>query len=307
MKKGLLIIVLIGVFINSKAQTVTDIDGNVYNSVTIGTQKWLNKNLNVTHYNNGDIIPLCTDSASQVIHAGAYFNYNNDTSIATIYGILYNWVAVKDSRKVCPTGFHIPDTIELGLLVTTLGGYTYGGDLKETGTTHWMAPNTGATNTTGFTALPSGGAMPYGFFSSLNRTAYWWSSTISPDTAQAWVWSVHYSYSDIGYDMASKLDGFAVRCISDSSFNYIKKIKSGSNIILSPNPFSTTTQITLSQTYHHISLSVYDIQGKLVSQNQYKDADKIQLTRKGLNNGMYFLKLVLDDKDVATGKVVVSD
>ena len=79
------------------------------------------------------------------------------------------------------------------------------------------------------------------------------------------------------------------------------------NFLLSPNPFSITSQITLPQTYHTISLSVYDMQGKLVAQNQYADCDKIQLNRKGLTNGMYFLKLIMDDKEVTTGKIVVSD
>ncbi len=78
-------------------------------------------------------------------------------------------------------------------------------------------------------------------------------------------------------------------------------------ITVYPNPFSTTTQITLSQTYHTISLSVYDMQGKLVAQNQYTDCDKIQLNRNTLTNGMYFLKLILDDKEITTGKIVVSD
>ena len=82
---------------------------------------------------------------------------------------------------------------------------------------------------------------------------------------------------------------------------------SKNSFFISPNPFSTTTQITLSKTYHTISLSVYDMQGKLVAQNQYADCDKIQLNRKGLTNGMYFLKLIMDDKEITTGKIVVSD
>jgi len=93
---------------------------------------------------------------------------------------------------------------------------------------------------------------------------------------------------------------------ADSCFESINEVNANA-INISPNPFSTTTQITLNKTYHTISLSVYDMQGKLVAQNQYADADKIQLNRKGLTNGMYFLKLILDDKEITTGKIVVSD
>ena len=87
----------------------------------------------------------------------------------------------------------------------------------------------------------------------------------------------------------------------------VKEYKSNLSFSISPNPFSTTTQITLAQTYHTIFLSVYDMQGKLVAQNQYTNCDKIQLNRNTLTNGMYFLKLTMDDKEITTGKIVVSD
>jgi hypothetical protein len=78
-------------------------------------------------------------------------------------------------------------------------------------------------------------------------------------------------------------------------------------LIISPNPFTQSTQITLPQTYHNIALAVYDIQGKQVAQQQYADSDKIQLSRNQLSNGLYFLKLTLDDKRVETGKIVISE
>ena len=125
---------------------------------------------------------------------------------------------------------------------------------------------------------------------------------------------INYFIYDIGFSLVCVIDkdtliyhdyGYPT-CFLDY-VNGIENYKTKSEFSISPNPFSTSTQITLSQTYHQIALSVYDIQGKLVTQNQYKDTDKIQLNRKGLNNGMYFLRLVLDDKEVATGKIVVSD
>ena len=87
----------------------------------------------------------------------------------------------------------------------------------------------------------------------------------------------------------------------------INEIHSGNSIFISPNPFTTSTQITLDKTYHNIFLSLYDIQGKLMLQKQYADCNQIQLNRDRLSNGMYFLKLRLDEKGVETGKIVVSE
>jgi hypothetical protein len=93
----------------------------------------------------------------------------------------------------------------------------------------------------------------------------------------------------------------------DNTTESVKENVYPNNISISPNPFTTTTQITLPQTYHNIALAVYDIQGKLLAQNQYKDCRQIQLNRNQLSNGLYFLKLTLDDKEVETGKIVIRE
>lgn len=142
------------------ATPVNDIDGNSYNTVIIGTQVWMQRNLDVTHYRNGDVIPQVTDSNTWAhLTTGAWCYYNNDPANAS-YGKLYNAYAVNDSRGLAPLGCHVPTQNECNSLITcsnTLGGnYGTWGKLKETGFTHWGDPNY-SSNETGFTALGSGG------------------------------------------------------------------------------------------------------------------------------------------------------
>ena len=161
--------------------TVHDIDGNGYDTVTIGTQTWLKQNLNVTHYRNGDAIPNVTDGGAWGgLTTGAYCNYNNDANIAAIYGRLYNWYTVADSRNMCPTDWHVPGDAEWSALTDYIGGLSIAGSkLKEAGTTHWNSPNTDATNVIGFTGLPAGDRDLDGSFWDLGTHGHWWSSNES--------------------------------------------------------------------------------------------------------------------------------
>ena len=139
--------------------TMTDQNGNIYKTITIGTQTWMAENLRVTKYRNGDPIPNVTDNAAwAALTTGAYCSYANTTDkdkIAT-YGLLYNWFTVTDSRNIAPAGWHVPTNDEWETLTTFLGGAGAGGQMKETGTTHWLSPNTGATNESGFSGTPAG-------------------------------------------------------------------------------------------------------------------------------------------------------
>ena len=159
--------------------TVTDTDGNVYHTVIIGEQVWMSENLKTTKYRNGNPIPKVSDGTTWSNHSiGAYCNYNKYEDNSTTYGRLYNWYAVNDSRNIAPTGWHIPSDAEWTTLTTYLGGECVaGGNLKETGITHWQSPNTGATNKTGFTALPGGYRHCNGDFFCMCRNASFWSST----------------------------------------------------------------------------------------------------------------------------------
>ena len=202
--------------------TVTDIDGNVYNTVTIGTQTWMVENLKTTRYRNGDAIPNVTnDGAWFNLTTGAYCNYNNDPNNVTTYGRLYNYYAVNDSRGIAPAGWHVPSDAEWTTLINYLGGPNVaGGKLKEAGTSHWISPNLGATNSSGFTALAvgfrfndirDGLGLRYG--GANHHTKYW--STTQENTEKVWTRGLDFYLADVQRDSYRMNDGYSVRCIKD--------------------------------------------------------------------------------------------
>jgi uncharacterized protein (TIGR02145 family) len=201
---------------NNNKGIVTDIDGNVYHTVTIGTQVWLVENLKVTKYRNGDPIPSITgNSAWYNLTTCAYCIYEDNISIANTYGYLYNWYAVNDNRKIAPMGWHIPTDEEWTTLITYLGGDSVaGGKLKEAGTTHWHSPNEGATNMTGFKALPGGYRLGGGSFTLIEGGGYWWSAT-EEDANYAKGLEMLYGYKSVFSYIGPKGFGLSVRCIKD--------------------------------------------------------------------------------------------
>lgn len=197
-----------------KEETVTDIDGNVYHTVKIGTQVWLKENLKTIHYRNGDPIPMISDyNTWQGLSTGAYCNYNNDTTNSTIYGCLYNYYSVVDSRNICPIGWHVPSFAEWSKLTSYLGGTNVaGGKMKEVGSTHWIN-NIGATNESGFSALPAGyrpTGPGGGAFITLGIESAWWCSS------EVWYLCI-YNYSTVtnGGSNIYQTFGFSVRCVKD--------------------------------------------------------------------------------------------
>lgn len=197
--------------------TVTDIDGNVYKTIQIGTQTWMAENLKTTHYQNGDPIPNVTDDTNWWnLTSGAYCWNNNDAiTYKSIYGALYNWYALTDSRNIAPTDWHVPSDSEWALLKTYLGGESVAGvKLTEIGSTHWHDPNSG-TNESGFTALPGGNRAIYGVFNPVGDTGYWGSSTYS-SSSDVWGQYIAEGLSNISL-LGAKADGFSVRCVKNSS------------------------------------------------------------------------------------------
>ena len=211
--------------------TVTDVDGNTYNTVKIGCQCWIKQNLKVTHYPDGTAIPLVTDNTAWVNLGDnntddAYCYYNNNSSSA--YGALYTWAAAMGDNAVssstnpsgvqgiCPDGWHLPSDAEWTELTDYLGGESIaGGKLKETGTTHWNSPNTGATNSSGFTGLPGGDRYNYnGSFNYVGIYGYWWSATES-STSVAWKRRMNYDNANVIRNLNDKSYGFSVRCVRD--------------------------------------------------------------------------------------------
>ncbi len=214
--------------------TVTDYDGNIYQTVKIGDQWWMAENLKVTHYRNGDPIPNINDDATWAnLTTGAYCSYNNDSANAETYGFLYNWFAEDDSRGLAPEGWHVPSDTEWKQLEMYLGmspaeadatgwrGTNEGGKLKETDTVHWCFPNAGATNESGFTALPGGSRNHEGSFSDMCGNGIFWSST-EFDGNYAWCRYLMLSDSQVlrVYDWVEF--GNSVRCIKDTDVNIIE-------------------------------------------------------------------------------------
>ncbi len=190
----------------SVQDSLTDIDGNKYKTVKIGTQVWMAENLKVTHYCNGEVIPNVTSNSKWAgLSTGAWCVYENDASYGKTYGNLYNWYAVVDARQLAPKGWHVPTDAEWTKLMTYLGRVKIaGGKLKE-----------GATNKSGFSALPGGGRYgDDGAFNYVGSGGDWWSS-ISNSAIGAYSWSLGYGGSVNSY-VSTMSNGYSVRCLRDS-------------------------------------------------------------------------------------------
>jgi uncharacterized protein (TIGR02145 family) len=200
--------------------TMTDQDGNVYKTVTIGTQTWMAENLRTTKYKDGKSIPNVTSASEwENLTTGAYCNYNNTSITDTIatYGRLYNWYAV-NTTKLAPKGWHVATDAEWSTLTGYLEGESVAGDkLKEIDTTHWSSPKTEATNGTGFTALPGGYhfcRFSSGTYFFMGTIGHWWSST-EFSTNSAYLRGMNYNVSAVNRIYGPKDLGISVRCVRD--------------------------------------------------------------------------------------------
>lgn len=236
---------------------VTDVEGNVYKTIRIEipvngskgseavqtvTQTWMVENLKTTKYNNGDIIETTTPATLDLF---AYLDkeilkyqwaYDGNENYVGTYGRLYTWGAATDSRNICPAGWHVPTEAQWSQLAEFLGGefvedklypdaygssyWTIaGGKLKEAGTSHWLDPNTGATNSIGFTALPGGVrhfiTENYNCFSGMTDRGRWWSQTkLPPDWGdRAWSFEAGYATRGLPRLMDRVNNGNSVRCM----------------------------------------------------------------------------------------------
>lgn len=200
-----------------ESPTVKDIDNNSYNTVKIGNQCWMRENLKVSKYRNGEAIPTGLNNADWLnTRNGAYAIYDNSNVNEAIYGKLYNWYAVRDSRGLCPNGWHAPTDAEWTTLTNFLGGKVEaGGKMKSMGTTYWQSPNTGATNESGFSTLPGGFRKSDGNFIYNRSYAIFWSAT-EDDNLQPWSRFLNYDNgSVVSYFYYNKSFGNSVRCLRD--------------------------------------------------------------------------------------------
>ncbi len=189
-----------------KGETTITYHGQTYNIISIGDQCWMKENLNY--------------------ETGNSWCYKNAHTNCDIYGRLYDWTTIMNGASssndvpsgvqgICPNGWHIPSDAEWDILVNFLGGSDVaGGKMKEAGTTHWNPPNTGATNESGFTALPGGYRSPDGDFYNLGGYSRWWSTT-EYNSSTAWRRSLDYHNNDVGLSNGNKYYGFNIRCIKD--------------------------------------------------------------------------------------------
>jgi uncharacterized protein (TIGR02145 family) len=290
-KTILLIASLVFFTFRNQAQTVIDIDGNSYDTIKIGSQVWLKENLLVTHYNNGDLLSNIIDNIQWGnLTTGACCSYNNDTNNSITYGRLYNWYAASDNRNVCPNGWHIPANEEYGTLIDYLGGINVaGGKMKEAGTTHWLPPNTGATNESGFTGLPGGYRNGInGTFEYQGAFGHWWSGT-QYDASEAWGIGLFYLDVPANQSESIKRNGFSIRCIKNStshtdSFNNFKSLH------IYPNPATDKIIIDYAEN-ENLYLSVYNLQGALLLPGEInKNTNKLDIS--SLSKGIYFLQLI---------------
>jgi uncharacterized protein (TIGR02145 family) len=192
------------------ATSVTDMEGNVYKIVTLGDQTWMAENLKVTKLNDGTPI---TAEVFDITTPGYCWpdglNGNKD-----VYGALYNWYSI-NSGKLCPAGWHVPSRTEWQQLRDFLGDTLQGGGkLKEAGTVHWLPPNKGADNSSGFTALPAGIRYFEGSFASLLNYTCFWSAT-ETGSGDRWYIGLYYGDSSVVMDHRIKTHGFSVRCLKD--------------------------------------------------------------------------------------------
>ncbi|MDB5282535.1 MAG: hypothetical protein JWO06_1610 [Bacteroidota bacterium] len=203
---------------NAKYQ-VADFDGNLYDTVHIGTQIWMKENLKTSHYRDGSPITEIEDSLewTNVYNLGsnipAWCYYNGNASNNGIYGKLYNWYCATDIRHICPTGWHVPSVAEWLVLINYYGGENLsGGHLKAT--TLWAAPNAGADNASGFTALPAGIRGPLGRFELIDTYVNFCSTTSTGDSSMSSVLMYNVDSNTIVGNIY-KQNGFSVRCIHD--------------------------------------------------------------------------------------------
>lgn len=203
---------------NANDTSVTDIEGNKYHTVKIGSKLWMKENLKVTKYRNGDSIVTTTPAKKDVSLETTpkyQWSVNYQDSNTAVYGKLYTGYVVTDPRGLCPTGWHVPSLSEFSIMLSSLGPDSVaGGKLKEVGLVHWSSPNEGTTNLSGFTALPAGDRSYYGKQDVFMYNAFFWTSTDYTTTSE------HYLILDWYSTHVSKIQyykylGNSVRCVRD--------------------------------------------------------------------------------------------
>jgi uncharacterized protein (TIGR02145 family) len=285
-----LIIAIVFFTTHNQAQTVTDIDGNVYNTVSIGTQTWMKENLKVTHYNNGTPIPYVKNGTDwHNLTTGARAYYNNDSALyAPIHGAIYNWYATTD---ICPANWHVPVENDFIILAGYLGGTSVaGGKLKSV--TGWISPNTGATNSSGFSGLPGGDRYDTGPYNYMGFFGHWWASTPNGGSLRMAMLLSYDNEEAIRYYFDVN-NGFLIRCVCDfttsqNNYDNVDKL-----IQVYPSPASDKITVFLTEE-NNSEVVMYNMTGAPVLKSKLsKDMNEIDIS--SLSKGMYIIKVTTAD------------
>jgi uncharacterized protein (TIGR02145 family) len=298
--------ILLVLALNSYCQTpgngVTDIDGNRYNTVIIGTQEWTVENLKVSKYSDGTPIPLVYVSQPwqwEALTSAASCYHGNLASNGTTYGLLYNWNAVAGihdtdpntpNKTIAPTGWHVPTDAEWTTLTNYLGGESIaGGKMKSTGTTLWTNPNTGATNESGFSAIPGGWRDRSIDFGALRQGAFWWStSDWNLNSNSAIYRALYYDLNSVQNLPIGKSDAMSVRLIKDGSLSNAT-INSG-GVKLYPNPAVNILNVKTDNHLINQPYSIIDGLGRIVLNGKLNEVDTA-INVEQLSKGIYYLKI----------------
>jgi uncharacterized protein (TIGR02145 family) len=297
-----LVWLLLALTVSSYSQTpgngVTDIDGNNYNSVIIGSQEWQKENLNVSKYTDGTIIPEVTDPTQWAsLTTGAWCYYNNDPANGAIYGKLYNWYAVAGihdndpstpNKILAPQGWHVSSDAEWTTLIAFLGGESVaGGKMKSTGTSLWLSPNTAATNESGFSCLPGGCHNSGAAFNLIGINGFWWSSSEN-NTAYAWLRIVSYGGGIAYRNYNDKKQGYSVRCVRDIPLS--NTTFETNSIKLYPNPVNRVLNVNIDNYLISQPYTIIDNLGRVVLNGKLNDVEST-INVEQLSKGIYYLKI----------------
>jgi len=317
------LVITLSAFSQAPGNGVTDIDGNQYNTVIIGTQEWMKENLKVSKYSDGTPIPQVTDPiAWSNLTTGAWCYYNNDSSVGSTYGKMYNWYAVAGiwqaesnpptlaqiaSRKsLAPSDWNVPSVADWSLLFNYLGGISIaGGKMKEAGLNHWLDPNTDATNFSGFTGLPGGYRGNTSLGQNLTGTGHWWCSDYVAPFAAAF-FQLSWTSGAVVNSTFDNRTGISVRWVKNSIMGNDIFINQLFNIY--PNPAKDQLTIDFKNNLNIVGwyYKIVNTLGQEVLYGELNSQQNIVKLNKIAEQGVYFVK-VYDQKNslIETKKIII--
>lgn len=277
---------------------VTDIDGNVYKTIVVDSMIWFAENLKATRFQNGDTIPNVSDAAEwSALKGPGMCSYQNDPTFDCPYGKLYNYYVATDERNPCPAGWRVPSMADFRRLinyydVNANGGISLpnsaGGFLKSAGTSLWRSPNTNATNTSGFSGIPSGGRNNSGAFSITNNSAaaYWSTSLVGPRMGFFLELAYPQDYAVRNAYWAEY--GSCIRCVTDMNATRVEEERTV-DLQVNPNPASETIQIDAGPNAVGKEYHVFDVMGRPVLQGTLLSVQAM-IPIGELSNGTYVIR-----------------